>query len=184
MTPLHRQEAPAPGGQVKRLTAWILSAALLYFAASGSLVPFRYRAPIDKWADTRGLDPLLVASVVRCESGFRNKARSQAGALGLMQLMPETAVWLAQHEGILLELEALQDPDLNLRLGTRYLALLLERFEGDTVAALAAYNAGPTVVSTWRSPGQPLRMEQIRYPETRHYVKRVLSYRWWLNRFY
>lgn len=114
---------------------------------------------IDRHARERGLDPSLVRAVVQAESGYNARAVSNKGALGLMQLMPATAVELAVATPF--------DPEENLRGGTRYLRALLERFGGDVTLALAAYNAGPTAVE--RYGGVPP------YPETVEYVRRVLS---------
>lgn len=114
---------------------------------------------IDRHARDRGLDPSLVRAVVQAESGYNARAVSNKGALGLMQLMPATAVELAVATPF--------DPEENLRGGTRYLGALLDRFGGDVTLALAAYNAGPTAVE--RYGGVPP------YPETVEYVRRVLS---------
>jgi len=114
---------------------------------------------IERHARDRGLDPALVRAVVQAESGYNAAAVSNKGALGLMQLMPTTAVELAVASPF--------DPEENLRGGTRYLHGLLERFDGDVTLALAAYNAGPSAVE--RYGGVPP------YPETVEYVRRVLS---------
>ncbi len=105
-----------------------------------------------------GLDPELVAAVVRVESGFNPAAVSSAGACGLMQLMPETAAALGVSDVF--------DPEANVRGGVRYLASQLRRF-GTPELALAAYNAGPEAVA--RYGGVPP------YPETREYVRLVMS---------
>lgn len=114
---------------------------------------------IDRHARDRGLDPALVRAVVQAESGYNVRAVSNKGAVGLMQLMPATAVELAVASPF--------DPEENLRGGTRYLRALLERFGGDVTLALAAYNAGPSAVD--RYGGVPP------YPETLEYVRRVFS---------
>jgi soluble lytic murein transglycosylase-like protein len=103
--------------------------------------------------------PALVKAVIAAESRFDSAAVSRAGALGLMQLMPETARQLGVDDPF--------RPDENVRGGTRYLRAMLDRY-GDMSRALAAYNAGPTVVDQYR--GVPP------YPETRDYVRRVLAY--------
>lgn len=109
-----------------------------------------------------GIDPALVHAVVEVESNYRASARSQVGARGLMQVMPATARDLGVKSAGLLF-----DPRQNLEAGVKYLKFLLERFDGDLPAALAAYNAGPAAVS--RHDGIPP------YPETRNYVRKVLS---------
>lgn len=119
----------------------------------------RFEALIDRYSERQGLDPRLVRAVVQVESSYRPEARSHKGAMGLMQLMPETAAELAVHDPY--------DPDQNLRGGIAYLAAQLERFGGRKELALAAYNAGPTAVE--RYDGVPP------YRETREYVEKVLS---------
>jgi len=112
---------------------------------------------IDRYSSLFRLDPELVQAVIQAESGYNERALSDKGAMGLMQLMPETAAEL--------EVSDPYDPAENIRGGTRYLARLLERF-GRLEVALAAYNAGPTVVA--RHDGVPP------WEETRNYVRRVV----------
>ena len=95
-------------------------------------------------SEQAGLDPLLVLALIQVESEFQQKATSNVGARGLMQLRPATLKWVAQREGVMLsdaELDA--DPALNVRLGVRYLKYLKELFRGRLDLALMAYNAGP-----------------------------------------
>ncbi len=123
-------------------------------------------------------EPLLLG-LIRQESLFHPVVRSGAGAVGLMQVMPGTARILARRErrGARPDLE---DPEVNVRLGTAYLADMLRRFGGDTIAALAAYNAGPGRVERWKRDGAELAsdefLEAIPLRETREYVSRVLFY--------
>ncbi|MBC7104775.1 MAG: lytic transglycosylase domain-containing protein, partial [Firmicutes bacterium] len=128
-----------------------------------------------------GLDPYLVAAVVKVESNFEPQARSPRGAAGLMQLMPETGAWAARQLGETeFDPSALFDPELNVRLGTRYLAALWREFGGDTVLVLAAYNAGSGRVKEWLAraewTGEGRTVDQIPFPETRHFVRKVLWY--------
>lgn len=132
--------------------------------------PFGWRAEVTDAAARAGLDPYLVAAVVREESSYYPRAVSRAGARGLMQLLPQTARLLAPTGD-------LDDPALNLQLGTRFLAALLREWS-DPRLALAAYNAGPKRLRQWwsarRTDDVEAFIEQIPYDETRHYVKRVV----------
>lgn len=141
--------------------------------------PFPYRGDVVRMAHQRDLDPFLVAGLIRQESMFRPDIRSPAGAVGLMQLMPPTARGVAQQEGLggSLPISRLEDPQLNLRLGTRFLRQMLDRFDGSVTDALAAYNAGPTNASRWRRFEEYADVDvfvaHIPFRETRHYVRIV-----------
>ncbi len=128
-------------------------------------------------ADAR-IDPWFVASILREESGYRPDAVSVSGALGLLQLMPDTATRLSREAGLGdVSPSQLLRPELNLRLGTLYLDRLVRRFDGALEAVAASYNAGPDSVSSWRTgPARPADewVEAIPYDETRGYAKRVL----------
>lgn len=147
------------------------------------LYPLAYWDAVQELSAARGLDPHLVAAVMREESAFGAGAISRAGARGLMQLMPATARRVARSLALPdPRPEGLHAPSLNLTLGTAYLAQVLEDFGGNLYLALAAYNAGPQPVRRWREQtpiADPDRfIEAIPYAETREYVKRVLaSYR-------
>jgi soluble lytic murein transglycosylase len=133
-------------------------------------------------ARSSGVPATLLAAVARQESRFSPGVRSVAGAIGLMQLMPETANEVA---GVRLSPSALLEPSRNAGLGGRYLAQLLNLWHGDPMLAVASYNAGPGAVGRWRSPSlrnEPeLWVEAIPYPETRLYVKKVLGNLWSLR---
>jgi len=132
----------------------------------------KYQGHILQAAQDTQLDPHLIAGLIYTESRFRTQARSDVGAVGLMQLMPETAQEVANYEGEgELDSDSLADPGTNIKLGSRYLRYLLDRF-GEEEIALAAYNAGPTQVDDWRREGP-----EIGYPETRAYIENVLYYR-------
>jgi len=125
------------------------------------------------------LNPYLVASIIREESMYDPKALSRAGAVGLMQVMPETGRWVAAQLGLKeFEPDQLFDQDLNIKMGSWYLAHLFEQFKGNLVFTVAAYNAGPEAVTEWIQRGDFQDMdefvEQIPFSETRLYVKKVL----------
>jgi len=140
--------------------------------------PMGWRQELRQASERTGLDLYLLAAVVREESSFFPRARSKAGARGLMQLMPETARPLALRRGFAFgNGELLDEPGPNLELGAEFLAKLLREF-GNPRLALAAYNAGPVRVREWwearRSEDLEIFVEQIPFEETRHFVKRVL----------
>lgn len=164
----------------------LLAASLLLLLGLFRLVwPFHYQKQVVRWSDEHGVDPYLVASVALHESRFRPGIVSEAGAVGLMQLMPDTARWLdARHRDKDPAEVDLRSVDDNIRLGSLYLAELLRLYEEDEVTALAAYNAGPGVVARWSAGRKFLRLEDVAYPETRHYIRKVRAGRRWLKMLY
>ena len=130
--------------------------------------PLRYESIVRGHADNYGLEPSLVAAVIYQESKFRADARSPSGAVGLMQLLPATAMGIAQRTGgSRFEVDDLLDPEINVRYGSWYLRHLLDKYD-DIDLALAAYNAGQTNVDRWRRENRG-----IAFAETRHYVASV-----------
>ncbi len=140
--------------------------------------PLPHGERIVQAARDRGLDPFLVAGLIRQESLFNTDARSVAGAIGLMQVMPRTGRELARRDGLAgFATRQLRDPDVNLRLGTLFFFNLLEQHGGAVVYALAAYNAGPSRVARWKAGDERLDpdlfAERIPFAETRDYVRIV-----------
>lgn len=139
--------------------------------------------PTIKLQGAKGVDPYLIAAIIREESQYDVKAVSRVGAIGLMQVMPATANTVAQRVGLpAVGREDLFDQETNIRIGVRYVEQLLEQFSGNIVYTIASYNAGPLAVGGWitqyRGQSQDEFVELIPYQETRQYVKRVLrSYR-------
>jgi soluble lytic murein transglycosylase len=128
--------------------------------------PLRYEHIVRGHAENYRLDPALVAAVIYQESKFDPDARSDSGAIGLMQLLPETAEGIATRTGgSRFEVNDLYDPELNVRYGSWYLRNLLDKY-GNEEDALAAYNGGQGNVD-----------RGVLYPETRHYVERVRELR-------
>lgn len=133
--------------------------------------PLRYESIVRSHARTYDLDPALLAAVIYTESRFDPEARSGAGALGLMQLLPDTARGIAIRtggEGFVVD--DLFDPEINVRYGSWYLRNLLRKYGQDERLALAAYHAGQGNVDGWLARGV-----EIQFPETRTYVDRVLD---------
>jgi soluble lytic murein transglycosylase len=145
--------------------------------ALDALFPTPYREEIQLAAANYSLEQALVYGLIRQESAFIADIRSSAGAIGLMQLMPATAKEMAGKLGLKVPRWRLIDHRINIQLGTKYLQYVLDRFEDNTVLAMAAYNAGPHRVSNWLgSQALPadVWVESIPFDETRKYVKNVL----------
>lgn len=171
---------------MKRATATALSCVVLgwfYFTylddhlARQIAYPFNYKEEVIAAAEKEQVPPSLVASVILAESKYKNTAESETGALGLMQLMPDTARWVAQQVGHGNYTDRqLKEPTINIELGTWYLGHLLKEFNGDQVLALAAYNAGRGHVESWlRDNNWNGMVDTIPFPETRSYVKAGLT---------
>ena len=138
-------------------------------------LPLRHDDIIRQQAERHDLDAALIAAIINQESGFVDQT-SSAGARGLMQITPDTAETIETLSGgETFVFEDLANPDLNIRYGTFYLNHLLDRFAGNEVAALAAYNGGPENAEAWG--GAALEVDDIAFPETRSYVESVLEKR-------
>jgi soluble lytic murein transglycosylase len=150
-----------------------------------ALSPVTQKQLLYELAGKEKVDPLLLAAIIRSESGFNPFAESNKGARGLMQLMPSTAEQMARELKLnYQDSDDLYTQDVNLRLGARYFSNLLKSFNGSLVLAVAAYNAGPSKVKAWQlltwGRDQDEILASIPLPETREYVRNVL----WHYRFY
>lgn len=146
--------------------------------------PAAHKAQFEEAGQRYKVDPWLAMAVARRESAYYPQAQSHVGAVGLMQLMPSTARKVSEQAGQQPpDPEQLTKPAINIALGTHYLGELLQRFNGNRVLALAAYNAGPHRVEKWLADDQDKSMpadvwiESIPFHETRDYVQAVLTYR-------
>lgn len=160
------------------LSAWVLW--LAFVVGLYWLIPFPHQELVLASARQEHLNPMVVAAVIRTESGFRADIVSRRGAVGLMQVLPDTASWISGQTAIR---GPLSNPATNIRLGTWYLAYLLKRYHGHWILALAAYNSGPRVVDGWLASGvltDRSPPSAIPYAQTRAFVTRV----WWLSRAY
>lgn len=140
-----------------------------------------YRLPyselVMEMADEYGVDPYLAAAVIHCESSNDKDAVSPVGAMGLMQIMPDTGGWIAEK----LDMDnftqkQLFDPKTNIRFGCWYIAYLTEKFQGNRTAVLAAYNAGPGNVEKWMKDerySEDGQLTDIPFPETQRYIEKV-----------
>jgi soluble lytic murein transglycosylase len=136
-------------------------------------LPLRHEDVIRQQAREKEVDAALIAAVIYAESRFRDQT-SHAGARGLMQITPATAHEIERLSGgTTFRLADLSDPEINIRYGTFYLHELMRRYDGNEVAALAAYNAGPANADRWG--GRDLTLAAIPLGETRGYVSEVLD---------
>lgn len=141
--------------------------------------PWPYRTEITRAAKRLDMDPYLLAALVRVESRFNAGAESSVGARGLMQVMPETAIWTAQQIGIQgFHENQLYQPEVNLLIGSWYLDHLFEDFQGNQITGLAAYNAGRSNVHAWLGTGQwrgtIADVRNVPFPETQLYLRAVI----------
>ena len=154
------------------------------------LFPLNYWPTIQREASRQNIDPYLVASIIRQESGFEPSTVSNAGAVGLMQIMPAEAQTIASRAGIeeTITRERLFDPEVNIAIGAAELAQKLHDMQGNPILGIAAYNAGPEAVGRWiaQTPIDDIDLfvEAIPYAETRLYVKTVTRNRFEYRRIY
>ena len=153
-------------------------------AAERAQHPLYYADTITAYADAQELDPALVAAVILCESSYDPKAESRLGARGLMQLMPDTAEWVAHklgEDGADYSFDKLYDPQTNIRFGTWYLGYLSRRFDGDATKIVCAYHAGQGNVDSWLKNPQyssdGVTLDIIPTKDTATYASRVLRAR-------
>lgn len=144
-----------------------------------SFYPQKYNLYVEKYAEEYGVDKLFVYSIIKAESNFEEEVLSTKGAVGLMQIMPQTAEEIAKK----LELEEysaemLYQPETNIKIGCFYLGYLLEKYSGSYISAAAAYNAGHGNVDSWLAIWQTdeVSVERIPFGETKKYVEKVENY--------
>jgi soluble lytic murein transglycosylase len=138
-------------------------------------LPLRHEDIIRQQARDKDLDPALIAAIIYRESKFRDQT-SAAGAKGLMQILPETAEFVARKSGGTAFVQGdLANPQINIAYGCWYFRYLLDLYSGNEVAAIAAYNAGHRRVDRWGGKG--ITLDEIRFPETEQYTRDVLDKR-------
>jgi soluble lytic murein transglycosylase len=145
------------------------------------MYPIHYKQEIEVNAAKFGIDPLLIAAIIRVESNYKSGLVSKKGAVGLMQIMPDTAEWIIKMDGFSsLTLQSLHEPGPNIVIGVKYVDLLNHQFNNNLAKVLAAYNAGPGNVSKWLDSGlwngDLDSIDQINFWETRKYVDKVIYY--------
>ena len=168
----------------KTMVVWLCLASVIvlgifvYLGVMYFLYPIKYKDEIKKYSSEYRIESELVASLINAESGFDENAISSKGAIGLMQIMPSTAEWVASLIGVEYKDEYLKNPDYNIMIGCYYLKYLKNKFD-DRIVILCAYNAGEGVVSSWLNDtnysydGKTL--DNIPYKSTNVYVKKILS---------
>lgn len=157
------------------VAAFVLSRIDFGDAIKEVTLPLRHEDIITQQAERHDIDAALIAAIINQESNFVDQT-SSAGARGLMQITPDTAETIETLSGgETFVFEDLANPDLNIRYGTFFLNHLLDRFEGNEIAALAAYNGGPENAEAWG--GSALELDDIAFSETRAYVEAVLEKR-------
>ncbi|MEH3053471.1 MAG: lytic transglycosylase domain-containing protein [Patulibacter minatonensis] len=188
MAPKSRRPAPA---RTRRWPVWLLVLIMLggggyalarpYFhkAVKELALPLQHDDIIRQQAREKGIDPSLIAGVIYTESHFRPR-ESPAGAVGLMQITPDTADFIAHKSGgATFETADLATPQINIAYGTYYLRYLLRRFDADVILGLAAYNGGEGNVEKWlaaaKARGEEFSVDDIPFTETREYVGKVLD---------
>lgn len=144
-----------------------------------TIYPTKYKEYVEKYAGEYGIDKYMIYAIIKAESNFNPEVTSQSDAIGLMQLLEETAI---ERSSAINELEVtkqdLYNPEINIQLGTSYYSYLLSYYKGNTVLALTAYNAGIGNADTWIKEGiikqDGSDIENIPYKETNNYVRKIL----------
>lgn len=162
-----------------RLTIFLLAAILFLFGGAAYCrirFPIKYKSEIKYFSDKYDIEENLVFAVIKAESGFNPNKVSEKGAAGLMQIMPETAGYIGERFFSGRKFDLFLPAD-NIEAGCFYIFYLSEKFE-NTTEILAAYNAGEGNVKLWKNEKDaPLTENDIPFPETKRYIKRVISYR-------
>ncbi len=171
-------ELPAKGKKVWTVLCLILvwSAAIIFRIGIDKYFPLEHEELIKKYCaeyslKNYGLDEYHIAAVINTESRFNEEAESRKGAVGLMQVLPDTGAWAAEKIGMEdYSSDRLWEPEVNIRLGCWYLSYLCDMFDGDLQKVFAAYNAGPGNVKEWIEDGELIKIE---HTETENYLVRI-----------
>jgi len=158
----------------------IVKASNIYNLILKQIYPIKYNEYVEKYAVEYNVDTLLIYSIMKAESNFKENAISSSGAKGLMQLMDSTATEIANEiNEPLIEEESLLEVEKNIMIGTKYYSNLLKKYEGNMLLALAAYNAGIGNVDKWIEEGiikfDGSDIENIPFKETNMYVRKIIN---------
>ena len=141
------------------------------------LYPIKYSEYVELYAKEYNVDKELIYAIIKAESNFEAQAKSTKGACGLMQLMQSTAEEVARKINVKIDENTILEPKVNINLGTKYISILIEKYENIGLA-LAAYNAGSGNVDSWIADGTIKKdgsnIENIPYKETNNYVRKIL----------
>lgn len=156
----------------------VLVSFFIMYKAARLIYPFKYENYVVKYSKEYNIDPYLVTSVIKAESGFKHDVKSHKNAIGLMQLTEETAQWVAEKMKIKdFSIEMLENPEVNIAMGCWYLDNLKEEFDGNITLTLAAYNGGRGNVEKWlkddRYSQDGKTLTYIPFKETDKYIKKV-----------
>lgn len=158
----------------------LLAFVLLIFFGFGIIIvrnnyPTLYLDIVKKYSVLYDVDQNLVMAMIKQESDFNPNAESSAGAIGLMQLLPETCKWISEQNDLEFSIQKMYEPDYNIQIGIIYIKYLYNRFPNDALM-LCAYNAGENIVGNWVKSAN-FSEENIPYGETKNFVRKVKKYR-------
>ncbi len=148
---------------------------VLFSIFNFAVYPRKYENFVVKYSEEYDLETSLVYAIIKTESNFDSNAKSNAGAMGLMQIMPTTAKWIAQELGEEIDMLSLFDEERNIKYGCFYLKYLFNKFS-DFDVVICAYNAGEGAVRNWIDENGKLVVEKINFPETKNYYLKVKSF--------
>lgn len=167
--------------KVSRFIILFLTVVLVYISfkpVMKIIFPLDYKDTVIKYSEENDVDPLFVMSIIKAESNFNKEAKSNKGAMGLMQITPSTGKWIAEKlNEEMFEEDKLFDPDTNIRYGIWYINNLSNQFDGNLNLIIAAYNAGPGSVDKWLNDSNYSQngedLDNIPFVETDKYVEKV-----------
>ena len=144
------------------------------------IYPLKYSEYVEKYSKEYEIDPYMTYAIIKAESNFKENSKSTSNAIGLMQIMESTATETASKMDLNITEEDLFEPELNIKIGLYYFAILLEKYNGNEKLAIIAYNAGIGNVDKWIKEGvikaDGTNIENVPFKETNNYVRRILRY--------